>query len=105
MRNSRNWEPLEMPTEYRTITEIAGPLIFAETRPGPRLLEGHRRRADLRGDRGDRSPVHREVPRRDDQAQRISGHARTDPERGRRTDRRRTADRAGETGRDHRSRD
>src|SRR5213079_1565528 len=30
MRNSRNWGRREMPTEYRTITEIAGPLIFVE---------------------------------------------------------------------------
>src|SRR5436309_13757735 len=30
MRNSRNWGPCEMPTEYRTITEIAGPLISVE---------------------------------------------------------------------------
>src|SRR5882762_9119276 len=30
MRNSRNWGRPEMPTEYRTITEIAGPLIFVE---------------------------------------------------------------------------
>src|SRR2546429_8056575 len=30
MRNSRSWGRREMPTEYRTITEIAGPLIFVE---------------------------------------------------------------------------
>src|SRR2546430_6606945 len=30
MRNSSDWERPEMPTEYRTITEIAGPLIFVE---------------------------------------------------------------------------
>src|SRR5881396_1478082 len=114
-----------MPTEYRTITEIAGPLIFVEktewvgygelvevglpddTRKRGQVLDSSKDIVVVQVFEGtagiDRQSTVKFLG--ETIKLNVSPHARPNPERGRRAHRRRPSDRARETGRDHGIRD